>query len=189
MKNTPILKDIPLAGILIGLIGALNIFCSFFPIIFGYSINIYFVVFAIGLVILKTNIIKIVFFLMVPFILMLYPNIYFINIIQVIIEYILAIWCFFPFIFGNFIINKLKNNKLYMLIVFSNIFIFCWFLKFLLHVIAGYFWWTDNSLIGSIIINAPIIASNLLLTIPIFILIFNRIIQVCERYYLNIWIE
>ncbi len=173
-----------------GLINILNLIFSLFPIIMGYSINFYIVFFALGLIIIKTNVIKATFFILTPFVLLLYPNVYWINIVQVMIEYFFSIWCFFPFVFGNYIINKLnkyKNKKNLKLLVFSIIFIFCWIIKLVLHTIAGYFWWTNQNWFGSFLINLPIIASNILLTIPVFILIFNRTIELSKTYYLNIW--
>ena len=76
MKNTLILKDISITGILIGLITILNLIFSIFPIIMGYSINFYIIFFTLGLIIIKTKIIKYGFFILTPFILILYPNIY-----------------------------------------------------------------------------------------------------------------
>ena len=190
MKNTLILKDISITGILIGLITILNLIFSIFPIIMGYSINFYIIFFTLGLIIIKTKIIKYGFFILTPFILILYPNIYWINIIQGIIEYFFAIWCFYPFIFGDLIMTKLdnyENKKKLKLLVFAILFIFCWMIKLLLHTIAGYFWWTNHNWLGSFLINLPIITLNILFTIPVFIIIFNRTIEISKTYYLNIW--
>lgn len=174
-----------------GLICILNLFFSLFPIIMGYSINFYIIPFTIGLIILKTTIIKNIFFIFTPFILLLFPNVYWINIIQVVIEYFLAIWCFFPFLLGNKLITKLNDcnfkSAVIQLLVFSTLFVFCWMAKLFLHVLAGYFWWTNHNWLGSFLVNFPIIISNIIFTIPIFILIFTRTIKLSETYYLNIW--
>lgn len=190
MKNQLVIRDIPLAGILMGSITILNIFFSFFPILMGYSINFFIIPFAFSLIILKSKLIKTIFFILTPFILIMAPNIYFINIGQVFVEYFLAIWCFFPFLFGNLImnnLNKYERNNFFKLLVFSLIFILCWILKLFLHIIAGYFWWTNRNWMGSFLVNWPIIIFNILFTIPIFTIIFERTIRISKSYYLNIW--
>ncbi len=173
-----------------GLIVTLNLISSLLPIIMGYSINFYTVFFVLILIILKTRLIKTIFFIFTPLVLLFDPNVYWINLIQVLVEYFLAIWCFFPFLFGNAIIKKFDSKNLskrLRLLVFSLLFIFSWMLKLFLHTLAGYVWWTDNDWIGSLFINLPIIFTNILITIPIFILIFNKNIEISKSYYLNIW--
>ncbi len=186
MKNKLIFKDISLAGIFLGFVWLLNILSSFFPIFFGYSLNIYIVFFTIGLIIFKNYYIKIIFFTIAPFILIMTPNIYFINITQFFIEYWLGVWCFFPFLFGKCILKKNRNSKIRN-IYFSILFILCWILKLIIHTIAGFFWWTNNDWVSSLLINLPIIISNVSITIPVFIIIFNITIKCSETYYLNIW--
>ena len=174
------------------LINILNIIFYFLPIIMGYSIYFYFIVFAIGLVVIQTSIIKFIFFIMTPIVLLIVPNVYWINLGQILVEYFFAIWCFFPFLFGDKIIEKLNvqkyGNKI-QLLIFSTLFILCWLFKLFLHVLAGYWWWTNHDLGGSMLINFPIILANILFTIPIFILTFNRTIKLTQTYYLNIWNE
>lgn len=192
MRNKVILKDISLAGLLTGLICFLNIIFNFFPILFGYSINLYFVVFAVGLIIIKNKGINFFFFLFMPLILMIYPDYsktFFKTIGQFILEYIITVWCFFPFLFGGAMIKKMELKKIdknIIFFIFLSIFVFCWFLKLAIHIIAGRIWWTDSWTV-SVIINLPIILSNLIITIPVFSLIFNRIIKIGKTYYLNNW--
>ena len=191
-KNKLILRDISLAGMFMGLINILNIIFYFFPVVMGYSIYFYFIVFSIGLVVIKTNIVKASFFIMTPIVLLIVPNVYWINLGQILVEYFLAIWCFFPFLFGSKIIEKLNAKKYgdrIQLLVFSTLFILCWLLKLFLHVLAGYLWWTNHDWWGSMLINFPIMFTNILFTIPIFVLLFNRTINLTKTYYLNIWNE
>ncbi len=173
-----------------GLIVVLNLVSALLPVIMGYSINFYTIFLGLILIILKTNLIRNLFFAITPLILLFDPNVYWINLVQVFVEYFLAIWCFFPLLFGGKIIQKFdeKQGSLVLrLFIFSSLFILSWIFKLLLHTLAGYFWWTDHDWWGSLFINLPIIVTNIVITIPIFVLIFNKTIQISKTYYLNIW--
>lgn len=190
MKSKLIIKDIALTSALLSLIVFLNIISSFFPIILGYSADFYLVVLAISLLILRTYFIKLLLLIFIPFILLLSFNFYWINLFQVLLEYFFSIWCFFPFLFGNIIIKKIwimNNKNTIMTIIFSILFIFCWSVKMMFHIIAGYYWWTANNWWGSFAINFPLALVNVIITIPIFIIIFSRIIKQSNTYYSNIW--
>ncbi|MGL5643737.1 MAG: hypothetical protein ACRCW3_03110 [Metamycoplasmataceae bacterium] len=190
MKNQLVIRDISLAGILMTSIIILNLLFSLFPIIMGYTISFFILPFSFGLIILKSLVVRSLFLLFTPLILIVAPNIFLINIWQGFVEYFLAIWCFFPLLFGGQIYNYMNNknyNKRTGMIAVSMIFIFCWMVKLLLHIIAGYFWWTNGNWVGSFLINWPIILFNILFTIPIFIIIFSRTITISSSYYLNNW--
>lgn len=190
MKNKLIIKDIALSGTLVSLIIFLNLISSLFPIILGYSADFYLIIFAITLVILRTYFIKFLVLIFVPCLLLLFSNVYWINLLQVLFEYFFSVWCFFPFMFGNNLIQKtcmINNKKITITILFSILFVFCWTIKMMLHVLAGYYWWTSNNWSGSFAINFPLALVNIILTIPIFIMIFPRTLKGANTYYSNIW--
>jgi hypothetical protein len=76
VKNKLILKDLSLAGIFMGLIVVLNLVSALLPVIMGYSINFYTIFLGLILIILKTNLIRNLFFAITPLILLFDPNVY-----------------------------------------------------------------------------------------------------------------
>ncbi|MGL4343043.1 MAG: energy-coupled thiamine transporter ThiT [Metamycoplasmataceae bacterium] len=168
-------------SLMLSLVLTIKIISSFYPILNGYSIDLYTIPFVFGFLIIRSKIIRMFFYLIVPGLLLIDPNFYFIHPTQFFIEYFLAIYCFFPCFFF-FEIEKMiffkqyKKNEILKFFIFISLFILSWIIKLFLHVLAGkLFWLSDQNWLTSFIFNIEIIGVNILITLPLFTILLPKI--------------
>lgn len=160
---------------LVGCFIALTYLSSFissfikFPFLGGQPIEIYLIFYVFSILLINKFYYKIFYFLITPFFLLLTPGLYFLNPVQVIVEYIATYYCFFLFLFFKFSKNEKKTK---------NILFFCLFwilsvtLKWTLHLLAGYFWWTENNFLASLILNSQYVYISFAIIFPLSIVLY-----------------
>lgn len=147
-----------------------------FPFLGGNPIEIYLIVFVFCIILINKFVYKILYFILAPILLLLTPGLFFINFQQVLIDYILTYYCFFLFLFFNFSWDKLeyKNKKLkyFDIIIFSCFFLISIFLKWFIHFVSGYYWWTNNDAYLSLILNSKYVFISFAIILPVNISIY-----------------
>lgn len=164
--------SIALAGIFLALIIVLNFVFDLFKGFGGFSIQMFLVVFALGIYLIPNIVTSICFLILTPLILFLLENnIYAISPMQVFLEYFLVFYCFILMLIPRFLNKKINfNNKKRIeisLILFF--YVICIMIKFFLHTIASVAYWNLNWIV-SLSYNA--LGSLLNSTITIFFLLF-----------------
>jgi hypothetical protein len=119
--------------------------------------------------------------LLTPWLLLVIPP-SFVNILDMLWEYIVALYIFLPFIYFDclvVLINKRLKKPIYQLITgmisFSLILIALIFLKLFIHTIAGIWWWTPGKWWGSFMVNLPIYGVTLAIDLPVCLLTYPTI--------------
>lgn len=147
-----------------------------FPFLGRQPIEIYLIFFIFCIILINKFIYKILYFILAPILLLLTPGLFFINFQQVLIEYILTYYCFFLFLLFNFSWDKLqyKNKKMkyFDLVIFVSFFLISIFLKWFLHFVSGYYWWTNNDAYLSLILNSKYVFISFAMILPVNICIY-----------------
>lgn len=187
-KNNSIINSMTMAAILMALIIVLDFSLEYIKI-FNYSIQVFLIFYAIGILWIKNWQINIFFFISCPIILFfIEQNPYIINWIQVIYEYFLVFYIFGLFyilkiIFANTEVKNNNKNKLLINICFITLFTILIFLKYVLHSIASLTWWGKH-FVAAFLFNVPWLVVNLI-NIPILISIIYPISWLIYHYQIN----
>lgn len=181
-----LLFSICISGIFIALILLLNYVFDLFKV-WNWSIQMFLVVYAIGIYKIKNIVVNLFFFFIVPLLLFLLENgAYVINGMQVFFEYFLAFYIF-AFLYLSIYIAKVvklkTNKKIYDYLVFTSSYIILLIVKFFMHSLASYFWW-DTAFWPAMIYNGPWLATNCL-TIIVVLIIEIPIFKLFEKSYLE----
>lgn len=146
-----------------------------FILITGFPLEIELVVFLVGLIVINEYKYKLFLLILAPFLWLLISPPFFFNYAQLFIEYLLPP---FLFILISFSWTLFKNKSKLTINIALVLTIFILFIiKCSLHIIAGYFWWTEKDWIGSFLINIRIIGINLVFILPLSITIINIILK------------
>jgi hypothetical protein len=129
-----------------------------------------------------------VFGILTPWVILMVPPSV-MNFWQFLMEYILALYIFLPFIYWDLIaklINKLiKKPKISMLvqIIIFGFMIGCIVLeKLAIHTIAGKIWWTpSDTWYSSFMFNMPIYIATLGIILPVGVVCYPVLIQFRDR--------
>ena len=187
MKNNFFIKNnaifsICIAGIFLALIILLNFVFDLFKV-WSWSIQMFLVIYAIGIYKIKNIIVNICFLLVTPPLLFaMENNVYAINGIQLFFEYFLVFYIFALLYISRCISNLFKKKNHYLIIdsfIFVVSFSLLIILKYFLHSIASYTWWS-TPFWGSLVFNAPWLATNAL-TIPVAILICPFVFKLFKK--------
>ncbi|MDR0739320.1 MAG: hypothetical protein LBF00_00300 [Mycoplasmataceae bacterium] len=171
-KNKSEIYWITITGILVSICLVLKVIFYFIPIINGYGLELYLIGYIYGMQLIKKMKWKWTFWLITPWLLLIIPPTV-ANFWDLLLEYILALYIFAPFIFFD---KCVKLNKTWLqLVLFSFLITLLIFLKLLIHTIAGVLWWTLNNWYGSFIFNLPIYGVTLAFVLPISIIIYKPI--------------
>ena len=168
-KNNSIIHSMTIASLLMALIIIFDFLLENIKI-FNYSIQVFLIFYAIGILWIKNSQINILFFIE--------QNPYIINWIQVIYEYFLVFYIFglfyiFKILFANIDIKNNNKNKSLVNICFIILFTILIFLKYVLHSLASLTWWGKH-FVPAFLFNIPWLIVNLI-NIPILISIIYPI--------------
>lgn len=154
----------------------------------GWGIQLFLIIYAIGIYKINNLIVNIFFLLITPIALFFLENgIYSINFIQTFFEYFLVYYIFFILIFAQklFIyLNKKFNFKHLILIdtiFFITIFFILIVIKYFFHSLASLTWW-DLPFWSALSFNSLWFATNILL-IPILVIITPFVFKLFYRIY------
>ncbi|MGL5521762.1 MAG: hypothetical protein ACRDAW_00630 [Metamycoplasmataceae bacterium] len=159
-------REIAKAGVFLSLILVTKLLFWHLPILNGYSLDIYLIIYVISFLFLFNKQIRFIFWLAAPLCLLVIPDYFFINPIQFFLEYFVSIWvfglCFFSY---EIFLKKIKMGTL----INISLFLLAWMLKLLIHVIVGkYFYLENGTFLASFIINIQIIFPNTIITVIAF---------------------
>ncbi|MDR1235018.1 MAG: hypothetical protein LBJ97_02925 [Mycoplasmataceae bacterium] len=174
-----------LTGILMSITLILKVIFYFIPIINGYGLELYITGYVYGMMLIKDIKWKWMFWFSTPWLLLVIPPTI-INFWDLLLEYILALYIFVPFIWFDKLVNLLKRNQnkmfstIMQIVSFSLLMISLIFLKLFIHTIAGVLWWTPNNWYGSFIFNLPIYGITLTVALPISIIIYKPLQKLNE---------
>lgn len=177
-KNNSIIHSMTIASLLMALIIIFDFLLENIKI-FNYSIQVFLIFYAIGILWIKNWQINILFFIFCPIILFfIEQNPYIINWIQVIYEYFLVFYIFglfyiFKILFANIDIKNNNKNKSLVNICFIILFTILIVLKYVLHSLASLTWWGKH-FVPAFLFNIPWLIVNLI-NIPILISIIYPI--------------
>ncbi|MEG1820623.1 MAG: hypothetical protein RR201_00065 [Malacoplasma sp.] len=147
-----------------------------FPFLNGNPIEIYLIFFVFSMILINRFFYRLLYFLLAPILLLLTPGLYFLNAAQVIVDYILTFYCFFVFLFFNFSWGKLKIKekeiKYTDILIFLLFFLISIFLKWWIHLISGYYWWTNNDIYLSTILNSRYVFVSFAIILPVTVAIY-----------------
>lgn len=192
-KNNSIIHSMTIAAILMALIIIFDFLLENIKI-FNYSIQVFLIFYAVGILWIKNWQINIFFFISCPIILFfIEQNPYIINWIQVIYEYFLVFYIFGLFyilkiVFAHIKTNDISKIKSLINICFIILFIILIFLKYILHSIASLTWWGKH-FVPAFLFNVPWLIVNLI-NIPILISIIYPISWLIYHYQIkqeNYW--
>lgn len=156
----------------------------FVPGLNGYAIEFHLIMYMYGMLLINNRKWQWTFGLLTPWVILVVPPSV-VNLWQFLMEYILALYIFLPFIYFDLIINSvnklIKSSKKKMmtkLIIFGLMIIIIIFIKLALHTIAGKIWWSPaNSWYASFMFNMPIYVSTLSIVLPISLIVYPSLIQ------------
>lgn len=177
-----------LTGIFMAITIVMKLIFHFIPIANGYGIEFHLIGYVYGMMLINNRKWQWTFGLLTPWvILMIPPSV--INFWQFLVEYIVALYIFLPFIYFDLIVNGLnKTIKSRKTSMFLQILIFCLMLiitvfeKLALHTIAGKMWWLkSDSWYASFIYNLPIYAITLGVILPLGLVCYPSLIQLRNR--------
>lgn len=189
-----VLFSISIAGILLSLIIVLNFAFDLFSGFGGFSIQMFLVVYALGIYLIPNLFVSFSFLFITPAILFaLEGDPYIINPMQVFIEYFLVFYSFILMWFARFINKKIVTKSIIKsntkrisfeiaLIVFF--YILCIVIKFLYHSVASYLYW-GVPWIGALSYNALGSLANSSITIPFLIISLPSFIYLKNKHYLD----
>lgn len=182
-----IVFSVALSGVLLAIIIILNFAFDLFKGFGGFSIQMFLVVFALGLYIIPNCFISFCFLVVTPFVLFaLEDGAYVVNPMQVFIEYFFVFYVFFIMYFAR-IINSKANKKKYKyieLFLICFFYIICIIFKFLLHSVASHFYW-NVPWIGALTYNALGSLANSSITLFFLVLSTPVILMLKEQYARN----
>ncbi len=181
--------NIALIGILMSLTLIMKAIFNFIPVLNGYPLDFYIVVFILGILMINSYKYKWFFLILTPWVLLIVPS-GMINFFDLLLEYILPLYVFFPLIYFSPIIRlltkKVNNKKTKIaieLIVLSLIVLILFTIKFVFHLIAGYIWYTPGNWYASMVINAEIIFLIYAVDIPLILLSYPSLQKIYIAYY------
>ncbi len=189
-KHKSLIFSISIASILLALIIVFDFFLENIKI-FNFSIQVFLIFYAMGILWIKNWQVNIFFFLSCPIILFfIEQNPYIINGIQVIFEYFLVFYIFGLFYLLKMLFAKIdirnSKNKFFINLIFIIMFTLLIFFKYFLHSLASLTWW-GKDIDSAFIFNAPWLLVNLI-NIPILIVIIYPISLLFYQYnYDNSW--
>jgi hypothetical protein len=126
-----------------------------------------------GLLIIKDGKWKWMFWGITPWLLLIIPP-SIINFWDLLLEYILSLYIFTPFLFWNQIIKIVKKKSIPIeMLLFSSLITLLMILKLFIHTLAGVLWWIPNNWYGSFIFNLPIYGVTLAFVLSICIIIYR----------------
>ncbi|WP_022935357.1 hypothetical protein ACJA28_00175 [Mesomycoplasma moatsii] len=186
MKNklfsNDVIISICIAGIFLSLILITNFIFDLFKV-WAYSIQVFLIIYAIGIYKIKNLFVNVFFLLITPLILFFIENsAYVINGMQVFFEYFLTFYIFsllYLLRWSNIFLKNKKNYQSIQIILFIVFFILLIFLKFFMHSLASMFWFGKNNFGAALIYNLLWLATNSL-TIPILIIIIFPIFKLFD---------
>ncbi len=162
---------------------------NFIPVLNGYPLDFYIVVFVLGILMINSHKYKWTFLILTPWVLLIIPS-GMVNFWDLLLEYILSLYVFFPLIYFLPIIKlltrKVNNKKAKIaieLIILSLIILFLFTIKFVLHLVAGYIWYTPGNWYASMVINAEIIFLIYAVDIPIILLCYPSLQKIYTSFY------
>lgn len=186
-KNT--LFNICLVGILMSLTIVVKVIFNFIPVLNGYPLDFYIAFFVLAILMIKSYTYKWIFLLITPWVLLIIPS-GFVSFGDLMLEYILPLYIFFPIIYFSFIMNlltkKVNNKKIKLileLITLSFLILVLFTIKFLFHIIAGYIWYTPGDWYASMVINAEIVFLIYIVDIPIILLSYPSLTKIYSSFY------
>lgn len=188
--SSSLISSIAISGLFLSLILILNFTFDLFKAFGGFSIQMFLVVYALGIYIIKNKLVNIFFFLSVPPILFALENgPYIKTAMQVLLEYFIVFYVFGLFFlcpYLNKIINK-KDNKFLETLLITFFYIICITIKFILHSIASYVYWLESkSWTAALVFNAIGSLANSSLTIPFLIIATPTVLFVSNRFNGNV---
>ncbi|MGL5591418.1 MAG: hypothetical protein ACRDCF_01640 [Mycoplasmoidaceae bacterium] len=169
-KNNRITYNICETGLLMGLTLGVYYLLSSLSIGQLISFDIHWIFYILGIIVIKDKSFRLFFFFSIPFLSMFRGNIIAINHFQVFVEYFLVYYCFFLFLFFNWLTDK-KSSKV-QFVVFVSFLIISFFIRLMLHTISGILWWGANSFEMSILINIRILILDWIVVVPLTIITY-----------------
>lgn len=171
------------SGILIAIILLTNYVFDLFKV-WNWSIQVFLIIYAIGIYKIPNIVVNIFFLLIVPPLLFAMENgVWAINAGQVFFEYFLVFYVFSLLYISQIISNLFKNKKNFKMIdccIFVISFSILIIIKYFLHSIASLLWWDSKNYLASLIYNSSWLATNSL-TIIISIFIVFPIFKLFEK--------
>lgn len=188
--SSSLISSIAISGLFLSLILILNFAFDLFKAFGGFSIQMFLVVYALGIYIIKNKIVGIFFFISVPPILFGLENgPYIKTVMQVLLEYFIVFYVFGLFFIApylNKIINK-QNNRFIESLIITIFYVVCIIIKFILHSIASYVYWLENaSWTAALVFNAIGSLANSSLTIPFLVIASPPILYLSNKFNDNI---
>lgn len=181
--KTNVISSICIAGIFLAFILILNFVFDLFKV-WTWSIQMFLVVYALGIYKIKNLIVNFFFLLIVPPLLFVTESgAYVINGTQVFIEYFLVFYIFCLLYLSSFIACLFKNKKIFKIIdifIFTISFIIILIIKFLLHSLASLVWWGSKDFVAALAFNSMWLAANTF-TIPIAIAISPIVFKLFDK--------
>ncbi len=188
-KNKSDVFNIALMGILISLCLMFKAIFHFFSIVNGYGLSVYIFIYILGIMCFQWHKYKWWFTLLTPWVLLLIPS-GAVNFWDLLMEYVLSLYVFFPIIYFPSIITILtkkvngNKNKLIVELVFLTILILILFnIKLVIHVIAGVIWYVNGNWYASLVINLQIIYIDFAVCIPIVLLCYPSLRKLINNFY------
>lgn len=181
--------NIALMGILIALCLIFKGIFNFFPIVNGYGLSVYISIYILGIICIQTHKYKWTFVLLTPWVLLLIPS-GAVNFWDLLMEYVLPLYVFFPIVYFPGIITLLtkkvngNKNKLIIELVSLTILILILFtIKLVIHIAAGAIWYTNGNWYASLVINIEIIYIDFAVCTPIVLLCYPSLKKLINNFY------
>lgn len=180
--SNDVIISICIAGIFLSLILITNFIFDLFKV-WVYSIQVFLIIYAIGIYKIKNLFVSIFFLLITPLMLFFAENgAYVINGMQVFFEYFLTFYIFsllYLLRWINIFWKNKENCQSIQIISFIVFFTLLIFLKFFMHSLASMFWFGKNNFGAALIYNLPWLATNSL-TIPILIVVIFPVFKLFD---------
>jgi hypothetical protein len=177
-----------LVGILMSIVLVIKAIFNFVIVLNGYPLDFYIIFYIMGILVINDRKYQWMFALLTPWLLLIIPSAS-VNFLDMIMEYILALYIFIGFIYFDKlvkVVNKLIKNKKANLtcqvICFAIILFICFCIKLLIHIFSGVQWYIGDHDLSNIknwyaafTINLLIIVVNFSVNLPLGILLYMPI--------------
>lgn len=181
--------NIALMGILMALCLMFKGIFHFLPIVNGYGLSVYISIYILGIMCIQTHKYKCTFILLTPWVLLLIPG-GAVNFWDLLMEYVLPLYVFFPIIyFPNIItlltkkVNGIKNKLIIELVSLTILILILFTIKLVIHIAAGAIWYTNGNWYASLVINIEIIYIDFAVCTPIVLLCYPSLKKLINNFY------
>ena len=177
-----------LTGIFMAITIIMKLIFHFIPVANGYGIEFHLIGYTYGMLLINNRKWQWTFGILTPWVILMVPPSV-VKFWQFLVEYIVALYIFLPFIYFDVIvkwINRItkstKKSMVLQLLIFALMLTIIMFEKLALHTLAGKVWWLPaGTWYASFIYNLPIYAITLGIILPVGLVVYPSLIQLRTR--------